>query len=184
MAAATVCLKGCSTASGGNWQNAGVVSETGTVASLHLHPEVAGEALREVAEARAEAGMGLIGDLRVFGRRRRDGEPSDRQVSLIAREEIARHAAALGLAGIAPGAVRSNIETTGIDPVSFLGCEMEIGEAVLIFCEARKPCHKMDLVAPGLQALMSQGRQGVLARVLRSGRIRVGDAIRLVARPG
>jgi MOSC domain-containing protein YiiM len=54
---------------------------------------------------------------------------------------------------------------------------MEVGEAVLLFYEARTPCHKMDRIAPGLQALMSQGRQGVLAQVIRSGKIRVGDKI-------
>jgi MOSC domain-containing protein YiiM len=41
----------------------------------------------------------------------------------------------------------------------------------------------MDRVAPGLRALMADGRQGVLAEVLRPGRIRVGDAIRPV-KPG
>jgi MOSC domain-containing protein YiiM len=145
---------------------------------LHLHPDVAGEALRPVTEVYAEAGQGLVGDARVFGRKNQKGEPSRRQVSLIAREEIARHAAALGLAAIPPGAVRSNMETAGIDLVSFLGREMEVGQAVLLFYEARTPCWKMDRVAPGLQAMMSQGRQGVLAQVIRSGWIRAGDGIR------
>jgi MOSC domain-containing protein YiiM len=154
-----------------------VVTEFGTVASLHLHPDVAGEALRAVSEVYAEAGKGLVGDARVFGRKNQKGEPGRRQVSLIAREEIARHAAALGLAEIAPGAVRSNIETTGIDLVSFLDREMEIGEAMLLFYEARTPCWKMDRIAPGLQAIMSQSRQGVLAQVIRSGWIRTGDAV-------
>jgi MOSC domain-containing protein YiiM len=155
-----------------------VVTDIGTVASLHLHPKVAGEALRAASEVYAEAGKGLAGDLRVFGRKSRIGGPSRRQVSLIAREEIARHAASLGLAEISPGAVRSNIETTGLDLLSLLGREMEAGEAVLLFYEARTPCWKMDRVAPGLQAMMSQGRQGVLAQVIRSGWIRTGDAIR------
>ncbi len=150
---------------------------SGTVASLHLHPENAGEPLRTVAEVCAEAGLGIVGDARVFGRTNRSGEISRRQVSLIAREEIQRHATALGLPGIAPGAVRSNIETTGIDLAAFLGCEMEVGDAVLLFYQARTPCHKMDRVAAGLQARMSQGRQGVLAQVVRSGKIRVGDKI-------
>jgi MOSC domain-containing protein YiiM len=55
---------------------------------------------------------------------------------------------------------------------------MEVGEAVLLFYEARTPCWKMDRIAPGLQAMMSQGRQGVLAQVVRSGWIRTGDAMR------
>ena len=152
--------------------------EIGNVESLHLHPKVGGEALRSVNEVYAETGKGLEGDTRVFGRKDRTGEPSLRQVSLIAREEIARHAAALGRTEIPPGAVRSNIETTGIDLVSFLGREMEVGEALLLFYEARTPCWKMERIAPGLQAMMSQGRQGVLAQVIRSGWIRAGDAIR------
>ena len=159
-------------------QNAPVVTETGIVASLHLHPKAAGEPLHTVNEIFTEAGRGIVGDCRVFGRKNQKGEPSRRQVSLIAREEIARHAAALGLPEIPPGAVRSNIETLGIDLLSLLGREVEIGEALLLFYEARKPCWKMDRVAPGLQAMMSQGRQGILAQVIRSGRIRAGDAVR------
>jgi MOSC domain-containing protein YiiM len=155
-----------------------VLNGIGTVASLHLHPQVAGEPLLAVAEVCVEAGMGIIGDARVFGRINQAGQISQRQVSLIAREEIARHAAALGLSGIPPGAVRSNIETYGIELAALLNCEVEVGEAVLLFYVARSPCHKMDRIAPGLQALMSQGRQGVMAQVIRSGRIRVGDKIR------
>jgi MOSC domain-containing protein YiiM len=154
-----------------------MVVEIGTVESLHLHPDVSGETLQAVREVYAEAGKGLAGDARVFGRKNQKGEPSRRQVSLIAREEIARHAAALGLPSIPPGAVRSNIETAGIDLGSFLGREMAVGQAVLLFYEARTPCWKMDRIAPGLQARMAQGRQGVLAQVIRSGWIRAGDAI-------
>jgi MOSC domain-containing protein YiiM len=154
-----------------------VTTEIGTAASLHLHPEVSGEALRTVSEVYAEAGKGLLGDARFFGRKNQEGLPRRRQVSLIAREEIARHAAALGLAEIIPGAVRSNIETIGLDLVSYLGREMEVGQAVLLFYEARTPCWKMDRIAPGLQAMMSQAHQGVLAQVIRSGRIRIGDAV-------
>jgi len=161
-----------------------VDSKIGTVVSLHLHPEVAGKELRAVTEVYAEAGKGLVGDARVFGRKNQKGEASRRQVSLIAREEIARHAAALGLAEIPPGAVRSNIETTGLDLVSFLGREMEVGEAVLLFYEARTPCWKMDRIAPGLQEMMSQGRQGVLAQVVRSGWICIGDGLRLLSSTG
>ncbi len=162
----------------GIWQTTSVIAHMGTVASLHLHPNVAGEALRTVSEVYAECGKGLVGDCRIFGSKNQKGEPGRRQVSLIAREEIARHAAALGLAEIAPGAVRSNIETTGLNLLSFLGREIEVGEALLLFYEARTPCWKMDRIAPGLQAVMSQGRQGVMAQVIRSGRIRTGDPIR------
>jgi MOSC domain-containing protein YiiM len=158
-------------------QNSVVTNVIGTVASLHLHTKVGGDPLLSVEEVCAEARMGIVGDARFFGRINREGQVTQRQVSLIAREELGRHAAALGLSGILPGAARANIETNGIDLVFLLGCEMELGEAVLLFHNPRTPCHKMDRVAPGLQALMFQGRQGVMAQVVRSGKIRVGDKI-------
>ncbi len=152
-------------------------SLTGRVASLHLHPAIAGDPLQGVNEVRAEAGKGIVGDERTFGRKDRKGETSRRQISLIAREQIAQHASSLGLPEIAPGAVRSNIETTGIDLMSLLGQEVKVGDAVLLFYEARTPCGKMDLVAPGLRRLMSNRKQGMMAQVVRSGEIRVGDEI-------
>jgi MOSC domain-containing protein YiiM len=158
-------------------------SQVGKVASLHLHPVTSGDPLQAVDEIRAEADKGILGDARIFGRKDRKGGPSRRQISLIAREQIAEHAATLGLPGIAPGAVRANIETTGIDLMSLLGQEVRVGGAVLFFYEARTPCGKMDKIAPGLQKLMSLGRQGVMARIVSSGDIRVGDAI-LVAVSG
>jgi MOSC domain-containing protein YiiM len=149
----------------------------GKVVSLHLHPATSGDPLQSVGEIRAEAGKGIVGDARIFGRKDRKGEASRRQISLMAREQIAQHAAALGLPAITPGAVRANIETAGIDLLSLLGQEVKVGGAVLLFYEARTPCGKMDLVAPGLRELMTQNRQGVMAQVVRSGDIRVGDRI-------
>jgi MOSC domain-containing protein YiiM len=147
------------------------------VASFHLHPPAPGDPLQSVDEIRAEAGRGIVGDARIFGRKDRKGEASRRQISLMAREQIALHAAALGLSGIAPGAVRANIETSGIDLMSLVGQQVKAGGAVLFFYEPRTPCGKMDLVAPGLRELMAHGRQGVMAQVIISGDIRVGDAI-------
>jgi MOSC domain-containing protein YiiM len=150
----------------------------GVVASLHLHPDVAGAPLKNASEIFVEAGKGIVGNTRYFARKTRLGEQSRRQVTLIAREQIAEHAAALGGIEIPAGAVRSNIETTGIDLNSLVGHEVQVGEAILAFYDRRTPCGKMDRVASGLKNLMAGGRQGVLAQVIQSGRIRVGDAIR------
>jgi len=126
------------------------------------------------------AGNGIAGNGRYFGRvRRSTGEPSRRQVSLISREQIGEHATALGLETIPPGAVRANIETLGIDLTELLGRDVSVGGAVLRFYEARTPCHKMDAICEGLKNLMENNRQGVLAEVVQSGRIHVGDEIRL-----
>jgi MOSC domain-containing protein YiiM len=147
----------------------------GTVASLHIHPRVSGEPLSEVPEFNLVEEKGITEDKRYFGRLNY-GKPAKRQVTLIEREVIDRHAAALG-ADFDPGQVRSNIETTGIDLISLLGQEVQIGEATLLFVEPRTPCHKMDELAPGLRELMENSRQGIFAGVLKSGRVRPGDTI-------
>ena len=154
----------------------------GRVASLHLHPQEPDGPLRSVESFEAVAGRGIAGDERYFGKMSRStGGPSRRQVSLMEREQIAEHAATLGLETIAPGAVRANIETLGVKLVELVGQQWEIGEAIVHFYEARKPCHKMDAICAGLRGLMENSRQGVMAEVVKSGRIRVGDAIRTVA---
>lgn len=124
------------------------------------------------------AGKGIHENKRYFGRVSY-GRPSKRQVTLIEREIIQQHADALQHHGFAPGEVRSNIETTGVDLVSLIGERVRIGEAVLEFVEPRTPCHKMDELAPGLRALMENGRQGVIATVMQDGQIRPGDAIQI-----
>jgi MOSC domain-containing protein YiiM len=148
----------------------------GRVASLHLHPEKAGEPLRPIDAIELVAEKGIVGNGRYFARIKKEtGAPSRRQVSLIERETIADHAAALG--SIAPGAVRSNIETQGIDLVALVGRTVRIGTAELLLYDTRDPCPKMDAVIEGLRERMEDGKQGVMAQVTKSGAIRVGDPI-------
>lgn len=150
----------------------------GHVASLHLHPAQSGAPLQAVESIEIVEGKGITGDSRYFGRMSRDtGQPSRRQVTLMEREQIAEHATALGLPGIAPGAVRSDLETTGINLIALLGRDIQIGEAVLRLYAPRDPCAQMDAICQGLRARMMDQRQGVLAEVIRSGKVRLGDAI-------
>ncbi len=112
----------------------------GRVASLHLHPQEPGAPLQSVQSAEAIEAKGLLGDSRYFSRLSRDtGQPTHRQVTLIEREQIAEHAAALGIQSIPAGAVRSNIETAGINLIAVLGREIEIGEAVLRALRPARP---------------------------------------------
>jgi len=149
----------------------------GTVASLHIHPAVAGEPLLRASEFNLVAEKGIQENKRYFGRKNRAGLPSKRQVTLIEREILQQHTAALGIADLEPGQARSNIETTGVDLVALIGRDVQVGDAVLRFTEPRDPCHKMDALAPGLRELMNNGRQGVIATVIRSGRVKPGDSI-------
>lgn len=152
----------------------------GRVVSLHLHPEKSGETLRTVEQIEVVEQKGIRGNGRYFGRNSRStGRPSKRQVTLIEREQISEHATTLGLETIAPGAVRSNIETLGINLIELIGREVRVGEATLLFYEARTPCEKMDQLCEGLRGLMENNKQGVLAQVVCGGIIRVGDEIRV-----
>ena len=154
---------------------------TGRVASLHLHPTTPGTPLLSTDSVDLVEAKGIHGDTRYFGRVSRDsGKPTRRQVTLIEREQIAEHAAALGLQSIGPGLVRSNVETIGIDLIALVGREVKIGEAVLYFSAPRDPCEKMDAICKGLRELMLHDKQGVLAEVRRSGKVRVGDEIRVL----
>ena len=156
----------------------------GRVASLHLHPATPGTPLQSTESVEFVEAKGIVGDARYFGRlSRTTGRPTRRQVTLMEREQIAEHAAAMGLESIPPGAVRSNVETTGIDLVRLVGHEVMVGEAVLFFSEPRDPCEKMDAICQGLRELMLNDRQGVLAEVRQSGKVRVGDVIRVVPKP-
>ena len=149
------------------------------MASLHLHPPQPGEPMLAATRVHVVAGKGVREDPRYFDRvHPATGEPNRRQLTLIEREQIQAHAAALSLAGIAPGAVRANVETMGIRLSDWLGQQALIGDAVVLIRAHREPCAKMDAVCAGLRALMAEGRQGVVAEVLRSGTIQVGDALR------
>ncbi len=157
------------------------MTQVGRVVSLHLHPEKSGDPMRSVAQIEVVAGKGIRGNPRKFGAiSRSTGRPSKRQVTLIERKQIAEHAARLGLKSIPPGVVRSNLETSAIDLTALVGSEVRVGEAILFFYEARTPCHKMDRICQGLRELMENGKQGVLAQVIRGGIVRVGDEISLV----
>ena len=153
---------------------------TGRVASLHLHPAQAHSPLTAVTSVEVVEQQGIAGEPRYFGRTSANGQPAKRQISLMEREQIAGHSTALGLAGIPPGAVRANIETSDIALVALVGRQIEIGNAVLFIALPRDPCEKMDAICRGLRERMLNNRQGVLAQVLRSGTIRVGDEIRVL----
>jgi len=153
-------------------------NSVGQVESLHLHPQSPGDPLHSVESILLVKGKGILNEPRYFGRVSQDtGKPTKRQATLIEREQLAEHAAALGLRAIPPGAVRSNIETSGINLVALVGREIQIGSAVLLLYAPRDPCAKMDAVCQGLRQRMMDERQGVLAQIIQSGLVRIGDRI-------
>jgi MOSC domain-containing protein YiiM len=147
----------------------------GRVLEIHI-ADSAGTPMRIVERVRAIAGIGLEGDRYAT----RAGhwsanEKVDRQVTLIAAEELER-LAALGIE-LAPGETRRNVTTRGIDLNALVGHRFRIGD---VECEATRlcePCQYLtDLVGrPILEPLVH--RAGIRARILTGGEIAVGDEV-------
>jgi MOSC domain-containing protein YiiM len=107
-------------------------------------------------------GVGIDGDHHAKSR--------SRQVLLMAEENCDAF-------GLAPGEVRENIVTRGLDLQNLApGTVLEIGTAALEITKDCEPCSFIDTLRPGLKAQMER-RRGMLARVLKGGEIRVGDEI-------
>jgi MOSC domain-containing protein YiiM len=104
--------------------------------------------------------------------------PGHRQVSLLARESIARMQA-LGLQ-VDAGDFAENFTTEGVELFSLpLGTCLMVGPALLEVTQIGKECHTRcaifhqagDCVMP---------REGIFVRVLRGGTVRAGDHITVV----
>ena len=76
-----------------------------------------------------------------------------------------------------PGDVKENITTAGLSLYDQpAGSLLRVGNAVLRLTGPCAPCGRMDEIWPGLRGELA-GRRGVLARVVETGEIQVGDAI-------
>jgi MOSC domain-containing protein YiiM len=96
-----------------------------------------------------------------------------RQVLLVDMETLA-------VLQLAPGIIRENITTEGLDVHDLaIGQRLQMGEVQLEVTAVCDPCEQMEAVRPGLQAEM-QGRRGMLCRVLTPGTLRQGEQIRLL----
>jgi MOSC domain-containing protein YiiM len=83
--------------------------------------------------------------------------------------------------GIEPGRIKENVTLRGIG-VNELppGTRLSLGDVTLELTKACTPCRRMEEIRPGLKAALA-GRRGVYARVVEPGRVRVGDAVSLLA---
>ncbi len=137
---------------------------------LHLFQSMAhGEPVREFGEVQAVENKGFQDC--AHGR-----SGSSRQVLLMDIETLAHF-------GIAPGRVKENITTRGIELSGLLlGQRIRVGGALLEIAHPCAPCHQMDEIRAGLQDAL-RGRRGILCRVIEPGKIRRGDRVELVEEP-
>jgi MOSC domain len=117
--------------------------------------------------------------------------PNLRQVHLI-HAELFDELAAKGLA-ISPALMGENVTTGGIDLLGLsTGTRLRLGEsAVIELTGLRNPCFKLNGLAPGLMdAVLEKGpgkslirKAGVMAIVVASGEVLVGDRITIMEQP-
>jgi MOSC domain-containing protein YiiM len=145
-----------------------------------------------VLTIRLVAGLGVEGDAHygdkvqhVFHARRNPDAPNLRQVHLI-HEELFDEIRTSGFQ-VRPGDIGENVTTRGLDLLALpTGTILQVGnEAVIEITGLRNPCLQIDAFAKGLTAAVlgrdAQGqlirKAGVMAIVVKSGDVTVGDAI-------
>lgn len=141
----------------------------GTVLALALRPEK-GEAMALVESLSMTPENGVIGD---------HGASKRRQVSLldITAWEVACSEVDISLPWTTR---RANIlvQIEGADLQSLVGCSIQLGTAHVEVLGEVTPCHFMDAAHEGLKdALASNWRGGVYARIIESGSVSTNDTI-------
>ena len=148
-------------------------SQPGEVMWIGVRP-VRGEPVVVVQETSAQAG-GLLNDHYNIG-----NPEKKRQVTVIQYEHLQAVASFMGKENIDPALVRRNIVIRGVNLNALTGKKFIIGDAVLEMTGHCHPCNLMEknLGRGGYNAMRGHG--GFNCRVLREGKIRVGDKIAVV----
>jgi MOSC domain-containing protein YiiM len=82
--------------------------------------------------------------------------------------------------GVEAGAIRENLTVAGADVQGWqVGQRLRAGQAVFEITMVCDPCHRMDELRDGLRAELD-GKRGMLARVVESGEVAIGDEIELL----
>ena len=115
---------------------------------------------------RAIAGEGLEGCAHA--------NPPKREVLFVSKEH-------LDSVDVEPGAIRENLTVEGTDVEQWpIGQRVKVGdEAVFEITMVCDPCHRMDELRDGLRKEL-EGKRGMLARIVESGEVAVGDPVELL----
>ena len=133
------------------------------------------EVARTVESTVALAGIGLSDDH--LGQRG-EAELSTRQVTLIQAEHLDVIARLARVERVDPLVLRRNLIVSGINLLALKSARLQVGDALLEIVGPCQPCSRMEeAIGPGGYAAM-RGHGGMTARVITTGSIRVGDAVR------
>ena len=131
--------------------------------------------LVSLADVEAIAELGLAGDHRVG-----KTPGSARQVTLISREFINQIAHFLERDAIDPALLRRNLVISGVNLNALRRQRFSIGEALFEATALCHPCGRMEEVLGkgGVAAMIGHG--GLCAKIVESGTLRTGDALRIM----
>jgi MOSC domain-containing protein YiiM len=138
---------------------------------IGLRSERRGEVV-VVEQAEAVVDMGLMGDHRM-----KKTPGSARQVTLISREYIESICRHTGHRAIDPRLLRRNLVISGMNMNLLRYQRLQIGEVILETNALCHPCSRMDeaLGVGGTAAMFGYG--GLCARIIRGGKLAVGDSV-------
>ena len=101
------------------------------------------------------------------------GNPPKREVLFVSAEHIES-------VDVEPGSIRENLLVEGTDVQQWpIGQRVRAGEAVFEITMVCDPCARMDALREGLRTEL-EGKRGMLARIVESGEVAVGDPVELL----
>jgi MOSC domain-containing protein YiiM len=121
--------------------------------------------------------MEELGTARVFEKEGVEGcahgRGGKRNVLFVAAED-------LDSLGVDPGRVKENFTVRGADVMGWaIGQRLAVGDAEFEISMVCDPCELMEEIRPGLQEEL-EGKRGMLAKVMKTGRVSQGDEVRLL----
>lgn len=147
-------------------------SQVGEVMWIGLRP-ASRKPIKETSEVNVIE-TGLEGD-----RATKNSPSNKRQVTLIQHEHLVAAASFLGKENIDPNLTRRNIVVKGINLNALKGRKFRIGTAVLEMTGFCYPCSRMEenLGVGGFNAMRGHG--GITCRVVETGKIKIGDKLKV-----
>ena len=148
----------------------------GRIAGIARHDRPLGP-IEVLDSAELIEGQGIAGDFRGT---HKAGVEGRRGLSLIEAGDWAAAMAECG-ADLPWSERRANLLVEGFDLPQQPGVKLSVGEAVIEITDECDPCARMEALHPGLRAALEPDwRGGALARVLKGGRVKIGDEIGVV----
>jgi MOSC domain-containing protein YiiM len=136
-----------------------------SVAGIFVSPEKRAE-MKPLERVRAITGHGLEGCAHA--------RPPKREVLFASAEHLES-------VDVPPGRIRENLTVEGADVQEWpIGQRVAVGDAIFEVTMVCDPCQRMDDLRPGLQAEL-EGRRGMLARVVETGEVALGDEVQLLS---